>query len=755
MKYYIPASSLNLDNILQSECISPQPFYERRKTGYDNFVVLPQLRGIKQIALFSYPVCFSINDPNQYNFPILIEVEDEEQLGNNSCHDCGNGVFLCNKTLYLTPYNCRIFFFSEKSYMISIINTRDNLSIKNYKDYRIYSSVAALGELKEMPPLSFTVNLTLNENRETIMDKERGLLYGYMLGDSLSLTPELAILKYLSQEIYNTIAGIKPYISKDNIPAALIERLKSQLEAYQKENPVEKDNIMAFNAKLEKDASRYDIKADNFKELIKSWGDATWQSLYKNVLTSCGRTTLPQAFELRSVEDYDCLLTQLEQNTTLCIAEYKKWLPAPSLSAIMIDSDRVVFANRPILTIVLNYIIENKLTQSELISRRAEICSEIVNLIKDYFINNLGYSNEQWNQDAHRHYALSLYRKIKDFSSTFSLNEAKVLKFGDEFLALTAFLLYGQSLDNCLKYIVANKLSDYSLTLALWGTVCGFNEMNRDSLSGLLNDSTYETVYEHLHKTRLYKAEFVDAMPNHVKNESKLNTADFLQIIMIAKKITSDSYTALKNFMDGEYVDIAVLENFHSKCDKQQQSQCETIKEIYNLISERPIKAELLKGYFLKKDWPVVARLLGISPVRQTGYRRQKSNHQKKGSSRPGSEENNSANLFCQGIESHADCKFSFNLQNIEMILKTIIEINPQLSGSAVAQIRQDLMWVLDSVHRRRKSDLESLENFRLKLISGKTERISKNGNNMEWKNQEYSPLDVDKTIETLKTHLL
>ena len=34
MKYYIPTSSLNLDNILQAECISPESFYVDQKAPW-------------------------------------------------------------------------------------------------------------------------------------------------------------------------------------------------------------------------------------------------------------------------------------------------------------------------------------------------------------------------------------------------------------------------------------------------------------------------------------------------------------------------------------------------------------------------------------------------------------------------------------------------------------------------------------------------------------------------------------------------
>ena len=82
MKYYIPTSNLNIDNILQSECILPPTHYSQRISGYKSFEQIEELRPFSSIVLFDHPVQFVINDMGRYNFPILIEIEDESLLSN-------------------------------------------------------------------------------------------------------------------------------------------------------------------------------------------------------------------------------------------------------------------------------------------------------------------------------------------------------------------------------------------------------------------------------------------------------------------------------------------------------------------------------------------------------------------------------------------------------------------------------------------------------------------------------------------------
>ena len=113
MKYYIPTSSLNLDNILQSESISPFSFYAQRKTGYRSIELIEEAKLYNNyIVLFGYPVSFSINNPNRYNFPLLIEIDDDIQLQDIEMIE--KDIWLCNHTIYLTPQNSSFYFYSEK-----------------------------------------------------------------------------------------------------------------------------------------------------------------------------------------------------------------------------------------------------------------------------------------------------------------------------------------------------------------------------------------------------------------------------------------------------------------------------------------------------------------------------------------------------------------------------------------------------------------------------------------------------------------
>ncbi len=655
MKYYIPISCLNLDNILQSESISPIPFYVRRKTGYDSFDVLPEFRGVNQIVLFEYPVQFSVNDPNRNNYPVLIEIEDEQQLCYDAIQHYENGVYLYNKTLYITPYNCRIFFFSERAYKLTTINTKDDKSIKHYNKYRIYPTVEKLGNLKNMPIVKPLSNQIFGENLETKNDKKKGVLYAYLIGQSLSLTPKLARQKYLTQEIYNTYAGINAYIkTNDSIPNTYIEKLTEQLEEYKKIDEIERNNQLSINKYIKRYTDQRGIEIENFMECLKLVSKNALNCMYREISSKCRVPILPSVSELHSGNDYTDLIEQVESHTAQSIASYKNEMPKFSLTTVTVDDKSISIKGKELLNIAINYIIDNEITQDTLSANRAKICSEIIQQIQNYFITTLGYSEEQWNKDTHRQYALHLYNSIKDHRSSFLLNNATELKYGVEFMAIAAFIWRGDGIDGYLKYLLKNEVADYSMPLALWGALCGYMEMNRDFLSEFLTEEIYDNVYEHINGVKPYKANFNDDQPPcQPKSEGFVRTDDFLFVVEQAQ--IADIYRALKSDVNGEYVDHQILDRI-LEANKRKKKQCNTARNIFYHIKCKEYN-KLEKLIPAKKHWSAVAEHFGIQVATSNKTKRTIKNKGCQGSQDHGLNDSTlTPNLFTNDNQSAKSC---------------------------------------------------------------------------------------------------
>ena len=202
MKFYIPTSSLNMDNLLQSECILPISHYAQRLTGYKSYEQLEELRPFNAIVLFKYPVQFTINDVGRYNYPMLIEFEDDLQTQDFCGNEIQDGVCFCSHALNLTPTNCCFYFFSEQAYKITLVNTQSNKSIKYYKNYSIVANVNRL-DTRPLPKLVSIPHCEVGVCEDGIIDKQKGVLYAYVLGELKSVNHELAVQLKLTQEIYN------------------------------------------------------------------------------------------------------------------------------------------------------------------------------------------------------------------------------------------------------------------------------------------------------------------------------------------------------------------------------------------------------------------------------------------------------------------------------------------------------------------------------------------------------------------------
>ena len=97
-KLYIPTSTLNFNNIMSSESISPAEFYSVRGFGYKRFEKVEPNNLNNRIILYNkYPV-FDINDNELENYPMIIEI-DTKTVNKDVIHEHKDGVFYSEETI--------------------------------------------------------------------------------------------------------------------------------------------------------------------------------------------------------------------------------------------------------------------------------------------------------------------------------------------------------------------------------------------------------------------------------------------------------------------------------------------------------------------------------------------------------------------------------------------------------------------------------------------------------------------------------
>ena len=87
----------------------------------------------------------------------------------------------------------------------------------------------------------------------------------------------------------------------------------------------------------------------------------------------------------------------------------------------------------------------------------------------------------------------------------------------------------GHSFSDLTALLKLNAIEDYRASLVLWGTLCGYYGMNRDSLQLVLSDDNYEEVYKKLFGKELGKITNIQVpvKSQPATEEEEFNVEDF------------------------------------------------------------------------------------------------------------------------------------------------------------------------------------------------------------------------------------
>lgn len=493
MKFYIPTSNLNLDNILQSECILPFSHYSHRCSGYNSFEQIEELRSFDAIVLFKYPVQFQINDTGRYNFPMLIELEDDIQTRDFADKEIQKGVCLCNHRLNLTPLNCRIYFFTESAYRLTVINSQSNKAIKYFKEYKIYPTASML-KLVDMPPLN-KKSIEISKFEDNLIDKQKGLLYAFLLGNKMSVNPDLARQLRLSQDLYNILTNL---ISNPPSITSFRAKLNRLIDDYKKVDSVEIDSLTIFQKNFDKAlGTRFLFLKGYLIDFLKKID--CWDVVRDTLCRKWNCSFLPDISKLSTGSDFSFLRSEIERRTLVAMAAYSSSIPNDNMNIVQVLGDYVSFSEARLVNVVVKYIIDHSTTPETLSAKRMDfymnVMTEIVSILKA----EMGEQN--WQVSKEKAYVNSLYAFINDPAFAFNLNDIDNI----ELKSIAAFILRGQSFKDCVAYLRFNEIEDYRFVLSLWGCLCGYMEMSKDALSTVLTMSNYELIYKKIFGSGLAK----------------------------------------------------------------------------------------------------------------------------------------------------------------------------------------------------------------------------------------------------------
>lgn len=203
-KFYIPTSSLNFNNILSTESVSPKAFYTCRKFGYGRWTSIPENSCDFAVTLYDHPGLFARTQSDLEDHPLLIEYSTDEEF-----KKVGDGIYVCDHTLYFNPAITRFIFFTEQDKTVALSLTESSLETKLVSVYRQRISVETFE--KRYVPIGIHEPDKVNEvevEKDRQINRLKGLLYGYYVGASVAVAPELVKQLGAYLQIQNIFAAI-------------------------------------------------------------------------------------------------------------------------------------------------------------------------------------------------------------------------------------------------------------------------------------------------------------------------------------------------------------------------------------------------------------------------------------------------------------------------------------------------------------------------------------------------------------------
>lgn len=799
-KLFIATSSLNIDNILSTECIAPLSFYNARTYGYNTFCGLELIPFKNVLILFSKIPYFEIRDDENDSRPIVLEVDIDEmvtpltQISEND----GVHVFSVDDVIHLSPFNARILFYNVKDLNHSRQSCSDSLTNK-LGDYFKFDLCKGEFNLASLSKQNIQVEDVCKDYGSKVLQNNKlnvvkGFIWGYSLGISKSMSSNSAILLKIQKRIYDIVATLKNNGGIGN--SSFYQELEQLDNEFKKHDPSTRKCKEIWDKAL----SELSIPSEALNKLLELYDE---KNVVKTTFIKKNGLHTPISLRQFGYNNIEAYRDSLNSYTVQIIKEDQRKRVSEFNVASTFDLDpsyeTCMLAKVDQETMLFNKFIDTILwhgtapTPDTLRTDRFNIATQITVSAKNIWES----LNWQWQGSSAQVFMNELRQNIKSFTPLdVKKQDNAILK------ALAAFILKGEDYDSIVQFCEDNSYSDYSYSLALWGATLGYVKIPKPIIASIANLPTFGEIYRAICKL-VYNTEQkgdwplmqqpivimntavvnpnlrqdVQSVINTLTpgqkrtNESRIESAlqleaaqgNFEAYLYILNNLIStrtNLYKEMKRVLslpesrtqELSYVVKSVLKGFTKKNEKEYRDKALIALKLENKIGDPVSFCYMLDDFNVSKDirdkffehfniQVEESSIIGLI---------------KKSVSRLGDlfSGQNSNNFEESATTRQEVSKLPFTLQNVDKIAKLIMSLNPGLSDFAYEHIIKDLKWVLDPKYAKGKTELELLDTFHTNLISGQRDPVSKNGKPMKWKNDAYRPIDIEKTIHALKRRL-
>ena len=479
-KFYIPTSSLNFNNILSTESVSPKAFYECRKFGYGRWTSIPENSGVFVVTLYDHPGMFERTQSDLEDHPLLIEYSTDEEF-----KKVGDGIYVSDHTLYFNPAITRFIFFTEQDKNVALSLTESSLETKFVSVYGRRISVETFE--KRYAPIGIHVPNKVNETeveKDRLINRMKGLLYGYYVGASVAATPEQVRELSAYLQIQNIFAAIVS--SANHMPTdAQREQLKLAFAELNRFDPL-------YNALLEfeRDTSR----VDQLFAILRKFGKDISPIDVESLITSLKSEVAGDCYGIRWVKDkVQCVQNEMNRN--------RIYLSPEKDEILVIDGK---------LDKISNECLPDKMMQKLYLAWANEV------LVKPEF-NGKVSSCKEGLADALTFKAKEVLgfewvdgNLVRRYLNAMRKHIIGKNEFTEEWRngllsSMTAVLSKGDDWEGLLRFMQSKGLTDYRLSFAIYGELNGFANLTRDFTDVVLDGrnkdrrAMYQEFYGQLH----------------------------------------------------------------------------------------------------------------------------------------------------------------------------------------------------------------------------------------------------------------
>jgi len=490
-KLYIPTSTLNFNNIMSSESISPASFYSRRGFGYRRFEKVGPNNLDNRIILYAkYPV-FDIDDKELENYPMVVEI-DTNTIKEDVIQE-QNGLFYSDETIYLNPFTTKILFRNEQEKRSTLSKAEPSIETKMVPLY------ANCFEIKGEDSNSF--NWTETKIKDTEEDfskyiskdirinKLKGFLYSYLLAANKSVSPDVVFLKKHVKRLQNTLSAI--VTSPDG---RVTHQQKEQLQSlYKLIN--DKFSKILLEPLLKEKSEKY--KCDFYNMLQEENLYYSWLRENKLLKYQIQPFNIPTKDKEKAFENYIAniknKLSKIELNRR------KSKMEINSLPEL--QSNRIINIPRQkeFLTKLFNEYLDEAYNSDDFIQSRYEFAKSGGKIFKEELQN-------KWDGSPWQTYINSLLKNLNEYKP-FDIKSVNNLTLE----SFAAFCQKGESdIDKLEDYLISNEIGDFRIAFGLWGIIFGFANMPKTLTNDLfLSDDTdyinnvYKSIFKQVHGIEL------------------------------------------------------------------------------------------------------------------------------------------------------------------------------------------------------------------------------------------------------------